>query len=213
MSVRDRVSQHGTTNDPEMPFEPFGAARREGNEIVNPAAFLKKKAPQLYKWLIELFRGDYGINAHITVRNRTEKGGPLWLSISMWGHKHEYVLGVRLPSGKMVPRMVRVSRRSRTMGPSKTKLTRDTGYMGLGSVARAPYAGEQHRRGSDMWDGDFSEKTWRGVVYDILRDTLVELHEWARNRRGDGPRPILRGRERKRRRSAIKRARKLKNAA
>ncbi len=180
MSVRDRVSQHGVTNDSEMPFEPFGAARRDGHEIENPAAFLKKKAPQLYKWLLELFHGDHGINAHITVRNRTETGEPLHISTSMWGHRSEYVLSVRLPSGKMVPKMVRVSRKYHSLGPHKTKKTRDTGYMGLGSVARAPYAGEQHRRGSDMWDGDFSEKTWRGVAYDILRDTLVELHEWAR---------------------------------
>jgi len=203
MSVRDRVSQHGATNDPEMPFEPFGAARRDGHEIENPAAFLKKKAPQLYKWLLELFHGDHGINAHMTVRNRTEKGEPLHISISMWGHKHEYVLGVRLPSGKMVPKMVRVSRKFHSRGPHKTKKTRDTGYMGLGSVARAPYAGEQHRRGSDMWDGDFSEKTWRGVVFDILRDTLVELHEWARNQRGDGPRPVMSHLRRKRRRRRI----------
>lgn len=206
MSIRNRVEQHGTTNDPEMPFEPYGAARRDGHEIQKPAAFLKKSAPQLYKWMLQLFRHDDDIDAHITIRNRTEKGESLHLSISMWGYEHEYCLGVHLPSGKLVPKMVRHGR-GHSRGPHKTKRVLDTGYMGLGSVARAPYAGEQHRRGSDMWDGDFSEKTWRGVLNDILRDSLVELHEWARNRRGDGPRPIPALR-RRRRRLRIKKARK-----
>jgi len=214
MSLRHRVMQHATTNPdaPDVPFEPFGAARREGREIEKPAVFLKKKAPQLYKWLIELFRWDGGIDAHITVRNRTEKGEATHFSISMWGHAHEYILSVTLPSGKMVPKMVRVSRKYQSLGPSKTKKTRDTGYMGLGSVARAPYAGEQHRRASDKYDGDFSEKTWRAIVNDILQDTLVELHEWARNRRGDGPRPMRHRRKRRRMtKGVIKKARTSKH--
>jgi len=213
MSLRHRIAQHATTNPdmPDVPFEPFGAARREGTEIEKPSAFLKKKAPQLYKWLLELFRWEGGIDAHITVRDHTEKGEAPNFSISMWGHAHEYVLSVNMPSGTMVPKRVRRSGMGHALMPSKTKKTLDTGYMGLGSVARAPYAGEQHRRASDMHDGDFSEETWHAILRDILYDTLVELHDWARNQRGDGPRPMRHRRKRRVTKGRIKKARTSKH--
>ena len=155
-------------------FEPYGAARNSGEQVEHPAAFLKKKAPQLYKWLLELFRHDGDIDAHIVVRDQTAVEG-WWrhFSISIWGHAHEYVLGVALPTGKMVVRRIRWRNgESISVGPRKT---RDAGYLGLGAVCRAPYAGEQRRRGHDLYDGDFNEKTWRAILNDILRDNLVVL--------------------------------------
>jgi hypothetical protein len=182
----------------ELAFEPFNAARRGGIEASKPAALLKKKAPQLHAWLRQLFRSDEDINLHVVVRDRTKPDGPTHLTVSMWGFVHEYVVSATLPSGKKVPQLVGGKRKVRGVA----RMVPDTGYLGLGVVARAPYAGEQHRRGRDGWDGPFTKETWDTIARDILLDSLQPLHEWARNRRGDGPMPVpfvVRGAQGKRR--------------
>jgi len=158
---------------------PFGGARHDSRQILDPATFLKKKCPALHRWMLQLFRHEDNINTHVVVRNRTEPGGPLNLSISMWGVRNEYVLCVRAPSGKPVPKMVRRGK-GHAHAPHKTKKTRDQGYMGLRSVRRAPYAGEQHRRGHDMCESTFSQEGWDAVLRDILLDCLAEIYPWAR---------------------------------
>jgi len=168
------MAQHAfnTPTDDNCGFEPFGAARRDGERIAKPSVFLRKNFPDLHKWLTELFP-DEAIDAHITARDRTEDGRAE-MSLSLWTSENEFIISVRAPTGKMIKRFVRHN------GKSRSRSVRDTGYLGAGLVARAPYVGEQHRRGSDLHDGDYSEKTWRGIMNDVLRISFLEIHEWAR---------------------------------
>jgi len=154
-----------------LPFEPFAGARYDGNEIAAPALFLKNKVPFVYKSLLKLFRWDGGINSYVVVRERTEPGEALSLSMSMWGHDAEFVITMTLPTGKMVKRVVRRGRKLNV---------KDHGYMGLGVVARAPYVGEQHRRAHDGYDGAFSEESWNAILLEILANNLLEIHDWAK---------------------------------
>jgi hypothetical protein len=128
-------------------FEPFAAARREGKAIANPSAFLRKKLPKLHGWLEELF--GRCMNFYVSLRDRTVDGEPTWVSLSIWSADH--VFHISALGGR-------------------------NGYLGAGMSARRPLAGESHCRASDLYDGDFSEKTWRCIVQDVWRNCLVPIH-------------------------------------
>lgn len=178
MSVVDRVSQHAVSTT--HGFEPFGAARRAGVQVADPDAFLRKKMPALRKWLGALLCRGY-INEYVTLRDHTErKGGATSVAISIWSEKYEFVISATLPEpGKMR----KICHRTPRSGRLRTRNVPDGGYLGCGLVCRAPYAGEQHRRARDLYDGAYDEQTWKGILGDILTNCLVPLHSWARPER------------------------------
>lgn len=48
-------------------------------------------------------------------------------------------------------------------------------YLGCIATCRCWEPGEQHHRGNDLHDGDFSRETWRRIMRDILAHELVEV--------------------------------------
>ena len=48
-------------------------------------------------------------------------------------------------------------------------------YLGCIAYCRAPYAGEEHIRSSDLADGKLTEETWQEIKDDILRHELVNM--------------------------------------
>ena len=53
-------------------------------------------------------------------------------------------------------------------------------YLGCTMSNRAPWAGEDHTRGSDLADGDLSEKTWLRILTDIVACELVLVTDKAK---------------------------------
>ncbi len=49
----------------------------------------------------------------------------------------------------------------------------DKGYLGCTGSTRKPSAGETWNRGNDLRDGNFSYKTWIGILADIVGFELV----------------------------------------
>lgn len=51
----------------------------------------------------------------------------------------------------------------------------EPGYLGCIASKRAPLAGEDHTRGSDLADGPLSEETWHSILGDIVSYELQPL--------------------------------------
>jgi hypothetical protein len=51
------------------------------------------------------------------------------------------------------------------------------GYLGCIATSRKTYAGEKHRRGSDLPDGKYTKETFDVIVNAILRYELVRVHK------------------------------------
>lgn len=49
------------------------------------------------------------------------------------------------------------------------------GYLACGSNSRKPRTGETWCRGNDLKDGPFCEKTWNGILADIVRYEAEEV--------------------------------------
>lgn len=49
------------------------------------------------------------------------------------------------------------------------------GYLGCRVSTRAPRAGEDWTRGNDLRDGRFDDKTWHGILCDILAFEMVPV--------------------------------------
>ncbi len=50
-------------------------------------------------------------------------------------------------------------------------------YLGCIMINRSPHPGEDHTRGSDFPDGDFSFSTWLRIVYKILSYEALEIYK------------------------------------
>lgn len=57
----------------------------------------------------------------------------------------------------------------------KTETEGDAGYLGCVASCRKVRAGESWTRGDDLADGPYSEKTWQGILADIVRHEMVAL--------------------------------------
>jgi hypothetical protein len=113
--------------------------------VPNTFLYLKKKFPKLHKWLIGTFGKDY--DSFIVVKVYDDER----TYVLFWTAEHVFHLSVQA-----------------------TELRgRDKGYLGLARTARMPNVGEEHCRGGDMHDGDYSEKTWNLIVRDILRHAIL----------------------------------------
>jgi len=156
---------------------PFSNARNGGELVEVPSAFLKKRMPQLYKWLLDLFRYDEAIDMRIVLRDHSKNEGDSVTSISfsLWTKDDEFSISAKAPSGKMVPKYAHRRRGWSARTPHKSKLTPDVGYLGAGMTSRKPNVGEQHRRGNDLTDGDYSEETWREILKDILLNSILRI--------------------------------------
>ncbi len=51
-------------------------------------------------------------------------------------------------------------------------------YLGCIACSRKARAGELGARGSDLPDGDFSEETWRHILFAIVGYELVKIHRF-----------------------------------
>jgi len=52
---------------------------------------------------------------------------------------------------------------------------KESGYLGCVYSMRSPYPGEDHTRGRDLQDGNFSKETWESIKNDIIRTELELL--------------------------------------
>ena len=69
--------------------------------------------------------------------------------------------------------------------PLGFKDKKDDGYLGCVAQTRKPRAGEDWTRGNDLADGDYSEKTWREIVNDIIGCELVKVVKQPREKNLD----------------------------
>ena len=120
--------------------------RRYGDLVsVSPS---REISPTHHKWLVAWLGNDYGDS--IVLRQHTEEGKRY--SFSLWSANHEFSISFHPPTN-----------------------SKDRGYIGAGMTNRAPWVGEQHRRGGDLYDGSFNEETWQGVMRDVVRQSLLRV--------------------------------------
>lgn len=105
-------------------------------------AYMKRKLPQLHKWLIGTFGKDYDSFVAIKVYDEDDDS-----TLLFWTAEYVFYLTVNAENNR--------------------------GYLGLARTARMPNVGEEHCRGADMHDGDYTEKTWNLIVRDILRHAIL----------------------------------------
>ena len=95
-------------------------------------------------------------NRKVSIRTR-KRLRPM--SVLFWTERHVFYL----TANAMLP----------VRGIRMTKANK-RGYLGLTYSNRMPEVGEEHHRGGDLYDGDFSEKTWKLIVRDLMRHAFLQ---------------------------------------
>jgi hypothetical protein len=129
-----------------MDFHSIAVARKPGTVLENPAPILQRKANAMHHWLVALFGSQYP--EWVLVRQHDAHR----FSFSVWSAVDEFIITFEVP-----------------------RKGNADGYLGAARLKRAPYAGEQHRRGRDLYDGPYRETTWHGIVRDLVSHAF-EMH-------------------------------------
>lgn len=139
-----------------------------------PWITMKRKNPTIYKWL-GLLSNWTDPDTCFQIRPKYDgapKGG--W-DVKFCTEVYEYTL-VMVPPKRLrkLSKKELSLRLAGTTVPAKTR-SRSKGYLGATVSSRKTLAGENWRRGSDLPDGAFEEKTWTEIKNKIITHEMVRL--------------------------------------
>lgn len=100
---------------------------------------------------------------------------PSELEIRIFTDKNRYSISVREPAMRKYPVNEDAAKLAQFDPNERTVERMDNGYLGCISQSRKWRAGEDWHRGSDLPDGDLSEKTWYAILGRIVSYELVDI--------------------------------------
>lgn len=113
---------------------------------------IKSRFPDLYGWVKSITR--YGDFDNFVVVDPPEENPRQYALVKFWTAEHYYRISARLPWDND---------------------KNEDGYLGCVVSARKPLAGEYWKRGNDLPDGHYSEKTWLEIVSAIVAYELSKV--------------------------------------
>lgn len=120
-------------------------------------AQLEEEAPAFYSWLYEFgwFTATGKWRKYFLIFRKGNVPDEIRYIVHFFTSEHRYQISVH---------------------PSTS--VEDPGHMSATVSARKHLTGEEHHRGNDLSDGDYSQDTWRHIQSDIMNYELVKLECW-----------------------------------